>query len=185
MFGAAISRRADGEIRLRLSGREREALRDLPDQLRELLRLAPDDAAVRRLRPPAYTGMPEHEEEYRRFMGDDLQERQLAALAVMEETVDADRLTEEQAQGWLAALNTLRLVLGTQLDVSEDLDMAGVGRDDPRAPGLALYGYLSWLLDQLVDALAAGLPDVGEGPDLPDAGGAGGGDVPGGDLPGG
>lgn len=155
----AVSRRRDGEIRLRLSAREREVLRSLPGQLRELVEMAPDDPSVRRLSPPAYPDQPEHEHEYRRYMAGDLEERKLAALAVMEETVDAERLSDEQAHGWLSALNSLRLVLGTQLDVTEDMD-AAVGPDDPRAPGLALYGYLSWLLDQLVDALAEGLPDV-------------------------
>ena len=160
MAGRAVSRRRNGELSLRLSAREREVLRTLPGQLRELLLSTPDDPSVRRLHPPAYTDRPSHEEEYRRFMGDDLQESHLAALAVLEESVDADRLSEEQAQGWLSAINALRLVLGTQLDVTEDLDGAGIDPEDPRAPGLALYGYLSWLLDQLVDALAAGLPVV-------------------------
>ena len=69
----------------------------------------------------------------------------------MEETIDADRLDEGQVVSWLSALNELRLVLGTNLDVSDDLEP--VGTSDPRAPGLALYGYLSWLEEQVVEAL--------------------------------
>ena len=161
-FGRAIKRDAGGGVRLKLGAAEREVLASLPAQLRELLSVAPDDPSVRRLAPPAYADEPEHEAEYRRLMGDDLADRRLEALAVLEETAAADRLTEEQAQGWLSALNSLRLVLGTQLDVREDMDDLGVARDDPRAPGLALYGYLSYLLQELVEALAAGLPEVAD-----------------------
>ena len=32
--------------------------------------------------------------------------------------------------------------------------------DDPRAPAFALYGYLSGLLSELVEALSEGLPEV-------------------------
>ena len=158
-FGRAIKRLPTGEIRLELGAEEREVLASLPGQLRELLSVAPDDLAVRRLAPPAYSDDPGHEAEYHRLMGDDLAERRLANLAVLEETATAERLTEEQAHGWLAALNSLRLVLGTQLDVHEDMDELASGPDDTRAAGLALYGYLSYLLQELVEALAAGLPD--------------------------
>lgn len=159
-FGRAVKRLPSGEVRLNLGVDERAVLRSLPAQLREVLEIAPESAAARRLNPPAYSDHPAHEEEFRRLMGDDLQERQLAALAVLEETVEQDRLSEEQAHGWLSALNSLRLVLGTQLDVTEDMEEELLHGGDPRAPGFALYGYLSWLLNELVEALAAGLPEV-------------------------
>ena len=159
-FGRAIKRLGNGELRLNLGAQEREVLRSLPGQLREVLEVAPDSPAVRRLNPPAYRDRPDHEEEYRRLMGEDLQERQVEALGVLEETVGQDRLTEEQAHGWLSALNSLRLVLGTQLDVSEDMDEDSFGPDDERAAGFALYGYLTWLLGELVEALTGGLPEV-------------------------
>jgi hypothetical protein len=160
LFGRAVKRLPDGELRLRLSARERDVLRSLPAQLRALLEAAPDDPTVRRLAPPAYRDDAEHEAEYRRLMGDDLSERRLAALAVLEETAGAERLSEEQAHGWVAALNSLRLVLGTQLDVSEEMEDVPTDPDDPRAPAFALYGYLSGLLSELVEALSEGLPEV-------------------------
>ena len=164
MNGPVIERLPTGELAVHLGAEEREVVRSLPGQLREVLDVAPESDAVRRLRPPAYSDDAELEQEYRRLMADDLQARQLAALAVLEETVDSDRLTEEQAHGWLAALNSLRLVLGTQLDVQEDMDDLALASDDPRRPGFALYGYLSWLLGELVEALSEGLPDVVDDP---------------------
>jgi hypothetical protein len=44
-------------------------------------------------------------------------------------------------------------VLGTELDVTEDLDWEAVGPDHPRVAELSLYAYISWIQEQLVEAL--------------------------------
>src|SRR5690242_5644995 len=110
-----IERNRKGEFRLRLPADERQALRAMPDQLRTLLVESPGDPSLHRLFPTAYQDDSEREEEYRELMRDELLEQHLSSLRIMEETVDADRLTEEQAVAWLSALNDLRLVLGTRL----------------------------------------------------------------------
>jgi hypothetical protein len=144
-----------GGFRLRLSKQERDILRDLPGQLREILES--DDPALRRLFPPAYQGDPEREGEYRRLVHDDLVAGRRRALEVMESTVDARLLDQEQLTAWLGALNDLRLVLGTRLDVTEDDYDRELPQDDPRAAAMALYHYLGWLEAQAVEALAEGL----------------------------
>ena len=153
-----IERNRKGEFRLRLPTSEREALRAMPDQLRTLLVESPGDDSLRRLFPPAYQEDPDREEEYRELMRDELLEQHLSSLRIMEETVDADRLTEEQAVAWLSALNDLRLVLGTRLDVTEDTYAEEIDEQDPRFPSLAMYSYLGFLEEQLVDALSSALP---------------------------
>jgi len=171
-MGWVFTRLPDGDLKLDLGRHERDILESLPAQLAEVLRDAPGEAALTRLSPPAYVEEPEHEAEYRRFMGDDLRQRQLAALAVMGESVGATRLTAEQAEGWLSALNSLRLVLGTQLDVGDDVgdEFDRLDEDDtpdpdnPRGPALALYRYLSALLEELVEAMSESLPEVEEEP---------------------
>lgn len=180
-MGWVFTRVPGGDLRLDLGDDEREVLRSLPEQLAEVLRVSPGEPALTRLAPPAYVEEPEHEQEFRRLMGDDLRQRQLAALAVMGESAGAEHLSEDQAQGWLSALNSLRLVLGTQLDVGEDVDdefddLDDLDEDlddspdddspedpeDVRGPALQLYRYLSMLLDELVTALAEGLPETPE-----------------------
>jgi hypothetical protein len=157
---------------LRLPREEREVLRTLPAQLREIL--PTDDPAVGRLFPPAYPDDPERSDEYRRLVRDDLLAGHLEALRVMESTLDARRLTEEQLVGWLSALNDLRLVLGTKLDVTEETYERVLTDEHPDAPGLALYFYLGWLEEQVVEALAGGLENAGgkpgAGSDLPPPG---------------
>jgi Domain of unknown function (DUF2017) len=151
-----IERTRDGAFRLRLPRDERDLLRTLPGQLRSLLDEAPEDPSLQRLFPPAYDDA-ESEAEYRRLMRDELLDGRRRALDVVEETVERERLSPEQAQAWLTALNDLRLVLGTRLDVRDDELLERLDPADPRAPALGLYAYLSWLQEQLVEALEADL----------------------------
>lgn len=148
---------SEGGFRLRLSDGERELLRTLPGELREVLDAERDDPSLRRLFPPAYEQDEEGEDEYRSLMGDELLEGRRAALRLVEETAGRDRLTAAELDGWLRALNDLRLVLGTRLGVTEDTYMTELDPRHPDAYELSVYGYLSWLQEQLVAAAAGGL----------------------------
>lgn len=153
--GWRVRRTRRGDFQIRLPSVERDVLRALPDQLRRLLDA--EDASLLRLFPPAYQDDPEANAEYERLVHDDLRLRRLQALEVLEGTIDAERLDEDQMQAWLTALNDLRLVLGTKLDVSEELDPEAMPDDDPEAHGHALYYYLGWLQEQVVEALVSSL----------------------------
>jgi len=153
MLGKRVKRTRKGEYQLRLPAEERDLLRGLPGQLRELI--GTDDPSLRRLFPPAYKDDPALEAEYRHYMADDLVASHQAALDVMEETIDAEQVSEDQLVGWLSALNDLRLVLGTRLDVTEDMYEREMDPDEPRAPAFAVYSYLGWLQEQVVDALSS------------------------------
>ena len=155
-FGRRIQRDRKGGYRLKLPAEERELLASLPSQLRDALH-ENDDPALRRLFPPAYGDDPLADDEYRRLMRAELLDGKLAALRVVEETAYADRLTGEELEGWLGALESLRLYLGTQLDVTEETYAGPLDPNDPDAPALALYGYLSWLQEQAVEALSSEL----------------------------
>lgn len=61
-------------------------------------------------------------------------------------------LTVPQAEAWLAAVNDVRLALGTALEVSEDMPEQ-LPPDDPRADHLPVYHWLTWLQDSLVTVL--------------------------------
>jgi Domain of unknown function (DUF2017) len=136
-------------------------LRTLPGQLADLLDA--DDPSLRRLRPPAYADDPDAEAEYRHLVGDDLTSARRQALETMQRTIDATELTEDEMAAWLGALNDLRLVLGTRLDVREETRVEDFPLDDPRAAQFALYAYLGWLEEQAVEALAATLDRGGGG----------------------
>jgi hypothetical protein len=44
-------------------------------------------------------------------------------------------------------------VLGTRLDVNEQIEYDKLDLNDPHSRELAVYGYLSWLQEELVEAL--------------------------------
>jgi len=145
--------RSDGSVGVRLDDRDRDLLESLPAYV--LSKLDTDDGVVRRLFPPAYTEDPLRQAEYDSIVRSDLVSHHKSSLSVLEDTAHAKNLSADQAQGWLVALNDLRLVLGTQLDVKEETELPGP--DDPTAPLVALYLYLGHLQWELVEALAARL----------------------------
>lgn len=141
-----------GKFLLTMEPQERELIRQLLDELRELLTLSPDDPRVRRLYPSAHAEDAELENEYRSLTRDELVSGRLASIDAVEATVDAELLDLEQLTAWMQAVNALRLVLGTMLDITDDDDELSFNPEDPNARTVALYGYLGGLLDEIVDA---------------------------------
>lgn len=80
----------------------------------------------------------------------------IAAGSVVLETVPSDGgkliLTPQQADAWLAAINDVRLAMGTNLGIDAHTPDE-VEPDDPRAPHLDVYHWLTWMQDSLVQAL--------------------------------
>jgi hypothetical protein len=152
-IGDRIRRRRRGGFDLRLPESERELLRSLTDQLRQMIDAG--DPSTERLYPPGYGDDPEREAEYRAMTRDDLTSGRLESLRILQETVDAERLDDEQMNAWLHALNDLRLVLGTKLDVSEDPSRDEELLSGDEAELFAVYAYLGWLVEQSVRALSA------------------------------
>jgi hypothetical protein len=148
-----VRRARNGRIQIALPDHEREVVRRMLPQLRELLTVGSEDDRTRRLFPTAFHDDPDAEAEYRRYMHAELVASRLAAIDAVEASLDRAELSEEEAVAWLQSVNSVRLVLGTLLDVDEDLDLDAVADDDPEIQGYAIYSYLSALLDELVHAL--------------------------------
>jgi Domain of unknown function (DUF2017) len=146
-------RKRKGYYEIRLPEPERALLRSLAPQMRELL--SSDDPVLDRLFPVAYPEDEDRETEYRLLVRDELRSSHEAALTALEEHADADRLDDEQLNAWMRALNEVRLVIGTRLDVTEEGDERPTDPDDPRAPVFAIYDYLTWLQGTIVEALSA------------------------------
>jgi hypothetical protein len=156
MFDRRQIRRArDGSFEVKLPDEEREVLRQVLPQLRAALEGdVTADPGFRRLFPVAYADDPEREAEYRAMVGDELRAKRIDQVDTVLSTVDATRLTEEELLAWMGAVNDLRLVLGTRLDVSEETELT-VDTEHPDAAAYGLYGYLGWLLELCVDAISS------------------------------
>jgi hypothetical protein len=115
----------------------------------------PDDPVLLRLLPDAY-GDAEQAAEFRRLTDSELRVRKTAAIDRMLADIAAGESIEldldEGVGMWLQALNDVRLLLGTRLDVTEDWTetAADLLQDDPRVPLYAFYDWLSALQETLV-----------------------------------
>ena len=171
-MSARFQRTRDGKVRVELAAEERALLRSLPDELRSLYESPPadDDPVRNRLFPRAYLDptAEDAEREWRELVHPELLRERLGSLELVARTLDGGQerrgrvvveLDEEQVAAWLGVLNDARLALGTRLGVTEDLDYADVDPDDDRAPGLAAYGWLTYLEGELVETLLGGFPD--------------------------
>jgi len=150
-----IQTRRYGTFRVHLPAEERDVLAALPDQLRDALDA--DEPTLYRLFPPAYVDDDEGNADYAGLVGDGLLDGKLRALDHLERTAHPETLTEDDLGAWLGGIESLRLVLGTQLDVTEE-SYGPLDPSDPDSPRLALYHWLSWLQEEVVQALSTTLP---------------------------
>ena len=149
-----VVRKRDGRYALRLPDDVRRLLGNLLQEMRDLLSTEePGDGRLERLFPPAYLADPEANAEYQRYMRSELLTSRLSALDQVRDSLDAKELTEPQLTAWMTSLNSVRLVLGTLLDVSEDDRLDELSPDDPTFGGYLLYGELSVILEHIVAAL--------------------------------
>jgi hypothetical protein len=156
---APIRRRRDGRYAIKLDPSVRAVLVTMSEQLAPTL--SSGEPMTRRLFPPAYAGddLAAAEADYRKLVDSALVNHHRQAFAVMAETAQADILTEPELNAWMSAIGSLRLVLGTRLDVSED--MVAPDPEDPMAAEYALYELLGQLQYLMIEVLASQLPDEG------------------------
>ena len=153
--------RHGGGFRFNLDLEEREMVHRLMGEMRSLLEDPDDsDGRLRRIYPKAYhqDGDAALDVEYQRLMREEILASRLKGLDAVDEFMAAaagDRATATEAQmmAFMQALNGIRLVLGTLLDVDEQHDLGAVPEHHPMAGEYNLYDFLSWLLDWSVRAV--------------------------------
>ena len=148
----------DGTYSLNLREEERALISAIVPDLRGLLADDPNDEMLTRLFPTARPDDPEAEAEFRGMVRDELVTKRLSRLDIVAELAEATVLDQEQLAAWMGAVNDLRLVLGTRLEVTEDDEFEDdPGVDDPESVARSAYWYLGWLLEHLVEASASEL----------------------------
>ena len=158
---AAVLRGLVGEVLRMLD--DRTAARP-HDELVELTGLVtgpstrPDDPVLARLLPDFSTDDAQLSGALRELHEPELIAAKNGAAAVVMQTLPEAggrvELTATQADAWLAALNDVRLALGTALDVSEDMPDE-LPPDDPRSGHLGVYHWLTYVQDGLVQSRAS------------------------------
>ncbi|APU13314.1 DUF2017 domain-containing protein [Actinoalloteichus fjordicus] len=165
---AAILRGLVGQLREMLTARAEEAPQDELSALTGIRTgpsTPPDERVLRRLLPDFHRP-PEGEEltpgeadsaaALRSMHEPEVVDLKTGVAGVVLATCPPDggriRLDDEQASAWLAALNDVRLALGTVLEVSDDMPEE-LPEDDPRQPHLSVYHWLTVVQDTLVHGL--------------------------------
>jgi len=129
----------------------------------------PDDPALLRLFPDAYRDDDDAAADFRRYTEDGLRRLKTDRLTesravlvelmpanVAEDRVVANEVTKDKIPALLGALNDMRLVLGSRLDiVADEQDVTEWwDPDDPRHQQFEIYQWLTWLQATLLDAIA-------------------------------
>ena len=145
---------------LHLNADERQLVAHLLGEVRAMQTDPQAAEAVRRLFPVVHPEHPDREEEYQRLMRDELvssrSEAIDAVIAVLDRPGRKVALDDAEMNAFAQAVNSVRLVLGTILDVTEDNEV-----DPPPAllesAEYQLYGYLSVVLDAAIRAMSGRL----------------------------
>lgn len=150
-FRAPIRRDGDGFL-VALSPDEAELVQRLLGELVELLTDDEPSPLLERLFPIVHPDDPEQESEYQRMMRPELVQSKLSAIAAIDAALDGDgRLDEAGLLAFMQGVNSVRLVLGTMLGITEESEP---DEDDDEGPyEMQLYVYLSWLLEWSVRAM--------------------------------
>ncbi len=157
MSRGPVRRTRQGDFELKLSEPERRLLGDLVEQLDAALadeQRPSDNPVLRRLFPVAHPDDPDLEASYQVLVGNDLVALRREKLRTVRDTLEAGRIDEQALSAWMNVVNDLRLILGTHLDVSEDDDPNLLDPNHPQADTYAVYGYLGYLLDSMIESLA-------------------------------
>ena len=160
-----FDRRGDAVV-VTLDANEVELLRTIPDEVRNALTDPPskDDPVYNRLFPSAYLDPTEEsaEQEWQELVHPELLQSRLAALELVMVTLDRAvtkrgraevELAPEEVEAWLGVVNDARLTLGTRLGVTEDAESEAIDPSAPEAPAHAVYGWLTWFENDLVETL--------------------------------
>ena len=154
-FIPPIQRVRDGFV-FNIGDDERQLVARLLTELSHLLMGESGDPRLIRIFPPAYhlADDAEADAEYQRLMREDLVASRLSGITTVNAALqEPGPVDENTVIAFVQAINGLRLVLGTMLDVVEDHDPDEIDDDDPLAGEHHLYNFLSWLLDWAVQAL--------------------------------
>ena len=178
-YGFTVTR--SGDVRIRLDDAEREVLLSLALQMAEFVAPepvdpsadplaafvgidptaeAPEDPALARLFPDAFTDDPEAATEFRRFTERGLREAKEAHARTVVQALESGQRTIPAGEvgSWLGFLNDTRLTLGSRLEITDDAhaELAALPEDDPRTPLVHVYDWLTYLQDALVQQLLPG-----------------------------
>ncbi|WP_426574767.1 DUF2017 family protein [Aquihabitans sp. McL0605] len=161
-----IKRRSDGRYDVNLDDDSREVLTLLLADLSSQLDTGPDHPNLDRLSPPAYLDDDEADAGYQLLAGEELRTSRQASIATVIDSLTRTEVTEPELWDWIQALNAVRLVVGTRLEIDDD-DHGPLHRPSrgPQDDALwAVYDFTTIVQHEVVAALDDRVPDPPDPP---------------------
>lgn len=149
MLYSRIRARRDGTFALRWRPVDRELVASAATELRTLI--LNEDSSVARLFPTAYQSDPERNAGWDALVRRELVEKRIEALEMVATLLERRSCTADELGTLMRSVNDARLVLGTQLDVSED--GPGALTTEAQLHSYAIYEHLGYLLSQIIRAM--------------------------------
>ena len=144
----------EGLYEVTLLDAERALIAKLMAELAELVEDDSQADMLTRLFPTALPNDPEAEAEFQDMVRRELIATRIERFKNTTNTAQEGVLNREQLEDWMGAVNDVRLVLGTQLDISQQEDIEELDADDPNAMAQSAYWFFGWLLEHIVATLA-------------------------------
>lgn len=154
MLRRRITLRRDGSFRLRWTFDERELVQTAIDRLDAVV--DPGHEALARLYPAAYGEDEQRSAEYAAVAHHELIDSRRAAFQTVRGCLRKNVITADELGALMRSVNDVRLVLGTQLDVTEDDDWLPAP-EDPNHAEARTYFLLTALLGDIISAMRRSL----------------------------
>ncbi len=151
-FDGIVASTGDGGYRLLCGQAERDVIVGICTDLRQMLQKDAETRLTWRLFPAAYTNDADQERFYQQMTRGGLVDSRIEALKRVEQTAHDEILSADDLEQWMAAINSVRLTLGTALEITNDT--IKVDPDDPNIDSWAIYEFLSYLLMSIVHSLS-------------------------------
>jgi hypothetical protein len=152
-FKRTIQPKGSDRFVINLDADERAVVKAVCEDVLGVLDDGDANPFLRRLFPVAHVDDEEINAQYRDLVRSDLLRTRREILERVAATAHDTELDRTTLDVWMVGLNTVRLVLGTRLDVTEE-SSPDLDPDDPDVPAWMLYEFLGSLVSLIIDALS-------------------------------
>lgn len=145
-----LRRLEGGRFENLLHDEEKELLSVLPGLVNEAIDM--NSPYVTRLFPPTYPFDTVAQAEFEKISSDALVKQHRGVLEGFCASIQKPEITLDDLMTWVGAINNIRLLLGTALDVYEEMQQPS--EDDPRFQDFVIFDYLTWLQGSILEFLS-------------------------------
>ena len=147
-----ITSEANGSYKIEIANWQKELFRNLVGEVNGIISDGKNPLG-NLLFPTAYQNDIDANNEFDFLTKSDLEESHLLALRILEEVPEVGEVSEETLLKMMQAINILRLVLGSRLEITDEDIPIEITEDDPDRSLWLIYHLLGENLSRIVDSM--------------------------------